>query len=129
MKLTEKYISRIDQLLSLADQSLKYIQTHGNKKDWLVDANFVSSSLSFIESIFGNDHIHYSMFTRGVAGGGWIINLEYQKGILNSIKAEIEGGWILSLKGILTADIFSDFLEMAEHLLSQGYKCNTYYKC
>lgn len=34
----------------------------------------------------------------------------------------MKGGWIHTVKGIVAAEIFSDFLEMASHLLDQGYK-------
>ena len=52
--------------------------------------------------------------------------------ILLSIQNEIEGGWIFSVKQLIAAEIFSDFLEMAEHLLKQGYKdpcCCNDWKC
>ena len=42
--------------------------------------------------------------------------------ILRSVKSEITGGWLLSVKGLITAEVFADFFEMAEHLLSNGYK-------
>ena len=42
--------------------------------------------------------------------------------ILKSIKAEIQNGWFQSYKGIISSEIFSDFLEMASHLLDNGYK-------
>lgn len=43
-------------------------------------------------------------------------------GILSAIKLEIEAGYIQSLSEIIHADLFNDFLEMAEHLLQSGYK-------
>jgi len=44
------------------------------------------------------------------------------RGILKAVKQEIDGGWIFTVKGIVSSEIFSDFLEMAEHLLNEGYK-------
>lgn len=41
---------------------------------------------------------------------------------MKAAKQEIDGGWIFTIKGIISAEIFSDFLEMAEHLLTEGYK-------
>jgi len=32
------------------------------------------------------------------------------------------GGWFQTTRGIVSAEIFSDFLEMADHLLSEKYK-------
>ena len=39
-----------------------------------------------------------------------------------SIKTEIEKGWLSTIKGLISAEIFSDFLEMAEHLLTEKYQ-------
>ena len=44
------------------------------------------------------------------------------KNILNSVKKELEDGWVFELKDLVTAEIFTDFLEMAEYFLSEGYK-------
>jgi hypothetical protein len=43
-------------------------------------------------------------------------------GILNAVSKEIEGGWLFTIRTLVSADIFSDFLEMADHLLKEGYK-------
>ena len=32
------------------------------------------------------------------------------------------GGWLNTAKGLVSAEIFADLLEMAEHLLEEGYK-------
>ncbi len=41
---------------------------------------------------------------------------------MQSIKHEIEGGWLTGVRNLITADISSDFIEMAEHLLKEGYE-------
>ena len=43
-------------------------------------------------------------------------------GVLESIVYELENNLLYQIKKVLQADIFSDFLEMAEHLLKEGYK-------
>ncbi len=43
-------------------------------------------------------------------------------GVLESIIYELENNLLYKIKKVLQADIFSDFLEMAEHLLKEGYK-------
>jgi len=42
--------------------------------------------------------------------------------MLKAAKTEIEQGWLISAKGLISSDIFGDFLEMADHLLEEGYK-------
>ena len=44
------------------------------------------------------------------------------QGMLNALRYEYEMGYIDSFEELLLADIFADFLEMAEHLLENGYK-------
>lgn len=43
-------------------------------------------------------------------------------GVLKSLRDAYEQGYLTTIAEIVHADIFSDFLDMAEHLLDQGYK-------
>jgi hypothetical protein len=43
-------------------------------------------------------------------------------GILRGVQHDVRSGLIRNLRGLLQAEVFADFLEMAEHLLTQGYK-------
>lgn len=41
---------------------------------------------------------------------------------MESIKHEIQEGWLTSIKQLITAEVFSDFLEMGKYLLDEKYK-------
>lgn len=82
---------------------------------------FRSSSLSFIRLVYGTSHSYYEDFDKSVNSNS-PSRIKGGKGILKAIKDEIDGGWLVSLKGLISADIFLNFLEMSEHLLSEGYK-------
>ena len=43
-------------------------------------------------------------------------------GILRALRADYAAGYLATVEELIHADLFSDFLEMAEHLLNQGYK-------
>ena len=43
-------------------------------------------------------------------------------GIVKAVQHELEKGLLSDIRQLLQADIFSDFLEMAEHLLKENYK-------
>jgi hypothetical protein len=43
-------------------------------------------------------------------------------GILKSLRHAVASGYLASVQELIHADVFSDFLEMAEHLLGEGYK-------
>lgn len=82
---------------------------------------FRSASLSFISRIFGMDHNYYREFDSSVKGPSPSYT-RTGRGILKAVKQEIDDGWIFTVKGIVSAEIFTDFLEMASHLLQEGYK-------
>lgn len=42
--------------------------------------------------------------------------------ILRAIRNDYEAGYIQSITELIHADVFSDFLEMADHLIEQAYK-------
>ncbi len=43
-------------------------------------------------------------------------------GIVDTLRSDVENGHLRSYQELIHADVFSDFLEMAEYLLSQGFK-------
>jgi hypothetical protein len=43
-------------------------------------------------------------------------------GILRALRADYAAGYPGTVEELIHADLFSDFLKMAEHLLNQGYK-------
>lgn len=45
-----------------------------------------------------------------------------QIGVAKSLLSDIQNGYLKSLEEIIHGDIFADFLEMADHLNSNGYK-------
>jgi hypothetical protein len=84
-------------------------------------AGFRSASLSFIQRVYGEAHPHFSEF-KAQTTDTFLSNATRGISILNAIRSEIAGGWLFTLKGVVAAELFSDFLEMAEHLLSASYK-------
>ncbi len=82
---------------------------------------FRAASLSFIADLYGCDHPFYKSFDEKVSSQKFY-QIEGGIQILLAIKKEVDNGWILSVKELLSSQIFADFLEMAEHLLEQGYK-------
>jgi len=126
MNTNDKLIKRINDLIDLSDKVL-VTERRGSGSlslssvDNLVFTEFKNASLSFIMSLYGNKHPYYTNFENSCHR-----NTPYEtksgKGILNSIKTEIEEGWLNTLRGLVSSEIFVDFIEMAEHLLSENYK-------
>lgn len=82
---------------------------------------FKTSCLSFILNIYGNTHPYYKQFDQHVAGTDPEAT---RTGIqlLQAMISEFENGWLATTKGLISAEIFTDFLDMASHLLSEDYK-------
>jgi hypothetical protein len=114
---------RVDELINFAGEVLKTKQT----SDYISYVSseqfseFRSASLSFLNNTFGTNHPFYTEFNKHAEEAN-PYDTEEGRGILKAAKQEIEGGWLLSVKGLISAEIFSDFLEMAEYLLKEGYK-------
>lgn len=117
-------IKRVDELLNQGQLVLSTDHTSrfgGNCVDSASMSGFRSAVLSFIDRIYGQQHPHYIQFSKHT-GDTYTWNAKNGVAILEAIRAEISGGWLISIKGLIAAEIFTDFLEMAEYLISNGYK-------
>ncbi|MBP7052951.1 MAG: hypothetical protein KBE65_18250 [Phycisphaerae bacterium] len=82
---------------------------------------FRAASLSFIGNVYGEKHSHFTEFRR-TAGGPYPEDVECGLGILTAIRGEIAGDWLFTIKGLVTAEVFTDYVEMAEYLLHEQFK-------
>jgi hypothetical protein len=126
MKSTIKqFEDRVLHLIGLANKTLATQQTSLKGSSSTVNAEaffeFRTSSLSFILKLYGESHPYYEDFNQIVVSPDHY-DTEQGRGILKSIKTEIENDWLVSLKGLISSEIFSDFLEMADYLLKENYK-------
>ena len=115
---------RVDYLISQGNTVLstkRYIQHSGSFVNSGQQLGFRTASLSFIKNLYGESHPYYKDFNKNVQDNA---DFETENGIniLLSIKNEIEQGWLVSIKQLVSAEIFSDFLEMGKYLLDSNYK-------
>ncbi len=82
---------------------------------------FRARSLTFLSQVFGSSHHYFKQFDREVVDP-WKQGVEAGLGILGAARDDIEQGWLDRFQALLSAEIFSDFLEKAEYLLSEHYK-------
>ena len=120
---TERLLERVDALIGLGQKGLTNLQqgAYGAVVDAALFTQLRSSALSFIETVYGRNHSYYQEFSHKVADSSDYY-VKYGVGILTGIREEIAGGWLITLRGLIAAEFFADFLEMAEHLVGQGYK-------
>ena len=117
-------IDRIDHLLDQGNKVLgtkQHGEMYGDYVNSGLQMGFKSASLSFISNLYGENHPYYKDFNERVKDEE---TSETENGIniLLAIKSEVENDWLISLKQLVSAEIFSDFLEMSKHLLDLKYK-------
>lgn len=119
----DSFLQRVDELI----QNGKNVLHTRKRNEWgeYVDSGqflgFKSACLSFIFNLFGKEHPYYENFETNVMYPE-PDRIEQGIGILSAIKNELSGGWLRTAKGLISSEIFSDFLEMSSHLLEEGYK-------
>lgn len=118
-KNTQILLDRTDFLIAQGNSVLATI--NDLKVDSAAFSGFRSASLSFIAGLFGENHVYYNEFKVNVHDT-WGSRTKIGISILTAIKNEIQQGWLISIKNLITAEVFSDFLEMSQHLLETGYK-------
>lgn len=120
----EDFITRAGELILLAGNVLRTTHQTQIGRRW-VDAEqfnrFRSSSLSFLLNIFGEYSPYYTEFNKEVTTAT-PNDVQSGKGILTAVQEEMKGGWFQTTKGLISAEIFSDFIEMAIYLIDEGYK-------
>lgn len=121
---TKDILTRIDFVISKGTAALatkKYSGTGSDYVDTGLYAGFRSASLSVISTIFGETHTYFKEFDRSVKNS-YVYNIETGINILQSLRHEVENGWLTTFKSLVTAEVFSDFLEMSKYLLDEKYK-------
>jgi hypothetical protein len=117
--------TRSEQLVVQAQAALSSARSmHNNQERSLLPEQFTAlraSGLAFIESTFGRTHSYYEEFNKRF-NDNWESTGKQGLGILTAIRDHIKGGWIETTRGLITGEVFADFLEMAEHLLDEHYK-------
>jgi hypothetical protein len=132
MKL-EDLQKRIDQLITMADAVIATHQVHPSRSSGgvLISGStsintekfyeWRAASLSFLDRLLGSEHILYKEFQEKT-DRAQAQYARYGRGVLSAVKQEVDGGWLFTVRGIVSAEIFTDFLDMAGHLLQEGYK-------
>lgn len=117
-------LKRIDQLIEQGRVVLstkKSSEFSGNYIDMGQQMGFRSASLSFIKNLYGETHPYFKDFNERVKGQAYY-ETENGINILIAIRNEVDNDWLISIKKLISAEIFSDFFEMSKYLLDQRYK-------
>jgi hypothetical protein len=121
-------LERLDRLIAEADEVVESkVQraTSSYTSSYFVETGrftrWMAASLSFLVRVFGEQHVHTRLF-RERCKQTRLSETYAGKAILEAAREDIRHGFLQRLVDIVAADLFADFLEMAEHLLENGYK-------
>jgi len=125
----EKIIQRLDALVAEAKELHEVAVQLDTHMGAIINAHldesifiaFKTSVLSFLSNTIGQENEYYAAIagrTKRLGTAETTLLLQ----LLQKIRRDIEDGWLDNLRGIVSAEIFSDFLAMAGHLFEEGYK-------
>lgn len=122
MNLTD-FVKRADEIIGMADRVIPTfsVSAYGYDYDNQAYGVFRSSGLSFLENTFGAAHAYYKEFDR-ITKEAYKSSALAGRGVMVAARGEVVGGWTVTARGIVSAEIFGDFMEMAQHLLAENYK-------
>jgi hypothetical protein len=117
----KKVLERLDSLIEMGQIVLATPAADRGWVDTGLAQQWRTSSLTFLSATLGSEHFHYREFEERCK---WSQRHEAKRGlaILKAVREDIAGGYLQKFETLVSASVFSDFLEMAEHLLDNGYK-------
>lgn len=127
MQTDEKVIQRIDQLIQKGEQAKnRYVPSPpgvigGGHIEYSIFNEWKSNSENLIIRISGQESAYYKNFLEQVKQS-WPEHVESGMGILRALREDVSEGFLTDLKELAFAEIFIDFIDIAEHLLENGYK-------
>jgi uncharacterized protein (DUF2164 family) len=82
-----------------------------------------------VRKLYGEQSEQYATYSKAVETqnfyslhSNWNKHIAILLGLAQSILHDLEQGLIFEVRALLQAEVFSDFLEMGEYLLKEGYK-------
>jgi len=113
-------LARLDQLIA-DGMSVEQMGTGSGKVDSRSFNAWRVRALSVLERTVGVSDAYYRSFVERCTRT-WRTDASAGVAIIESFRGDIAAGYLTRYGDLVAASILSDFLEMAEHLLTQGYK-------
>ncbi len=118
-----RFIARADELIDLGNR----VAATARLSEWgdahiddSLFGEFRAAGLSFLQTVFGEQHPHFKNFDERLQGTRE--RVRFGVGVLQAARGELVGGWLRKTFGLASAQIFGSFIDMAGHLLDEGYK-------
>ena len=130
--INERLSAEIDELVSIAENLSRDASRSGsglgpNRIEELTSVTSRSGQL--IRRLYGQDSQYHESLQKVLSTAhfssmhsNWFNHISELVGILKGIQHDMKSGMLSDFRKLLQAEIFADFLDMAEHLLNEGYK-------
>ena len=128
MDVTQRFEARIERLLAKGSAVLK---THSPNPAGVIGfptldpgacAEWRTQSLALLTNLLGAKHVYVTSFEQATDDGGYTGSVEAGVGILKAVGEDLQDGYLTNVETLVSAEVFTDFLEMARHLVDRGYK-------
>jgi hypothetical protein len=118
---TNEALKQIDAAVEIAEEALDAGERSFRDSGQYAEA--ITISASTIERLTAQNSVYQQQTNRvlGRANVGTPYYVEHLLGVLKGLRRDIEAGYLQSLEEELHAGLFADFLEMADHLLSERH--------
>jgi hypothetical protein len=117
--LTEKALRQVEKGIVLGTQCLCA------EEDFPIQEfeRFVAYARAVIAEVAG-DRFEFSGQIEDILNQGWHLSVmaEGVIGVLEAVRIGIESGLLEGYQSLIRGELFSDYLDMADHLLDEGYK-------
>lgn len=128
MKVDAKILARIDELLATSTRLLATRQNPSANMigfDSWVDGEqcrqWGVNCMNLLSRVFGPESEHYRSFKEDFDKGNDFSDVKRAIGTLKAAKDDYEHEYLFDTRRLIEAELFDDFLEMAQYLHEQGY--------
>ena len=120
------FIEQIEELLKNYEdyQNNKKASINSHKEKEII-SSLITRIKAIVKRITGNDSEYYKRIEEIFVLYERFhdrVKLSPLKGVLDGLYQDLKAGYLKSFSELIHADIFSDYIEMAEYLLEEGYK-------
>ena len=112
------------EFLKHLDDVLDKYQSIKNQDDLEVAFNFFAFASAAIRRVTGDNSSYWQQANALIQSKNLFDSGKIQAlaGIVKALRENVDKGYIHSIEELVHGDLFTDFLEMADHLLDEGYK-------
>ncbi len=127
MTVDAKIVTRLNELIMLGKKVLvtRTAPSPGHMTGDFIDVQlanqWLTSCLSLLSRVFGEGSVHYQRINDQFPSYPKWANVEQAFGVLLAAKDDYESESLFSVKKLVEAELFDEFLAQAEHLLETGY--------